>query len=84
MGGGTGLLGQGSSGAGGGLPCCSSFAGYNGYPGSGGGSGCCRGVVVQKQGGGNSGRSSAYTAGAVRIIWPGTTRSFPSTNTGNL
>jgi hypothetical protein len=22
--------------------------------------------------------------GAVRIIWPGTTRSFPSTNTGNL
>jgi hypothetical protein len=23
-------------------------------------------------------------AGAVRIIWPGTTRSFPSTCTGNL
>jgi hypothetical protein len=22
--------------------------------------------------------------GAVRIIWPGTTRQFPSTNTGNL
>jgi hypothetical protein len=22
--------------------------------------------------------------GAVRIIWPGTTRSFPSTNTGDL
>jgi hypothetical protein len=22
--------------------------------------------------------------GAVRIIWPGNTRSFPSTNTGNL
>jgi hypothetical protein len=22
--------------------------------------------------------------GAVRVIWPGTTRSFPSTNTGNL
>jgi hypothetical protein len=22
--------------------------------------------------------------GAVRIIWPGTSRSFPSTNTGNL
>jgi len=84
MGGGTGLLGQGSSGAGGSLPCCSSFGGYNGYPGSGGGSGCCRGVVVQKQGGGSGGRSSAYTTGAVRIIWPGTTRSFPSTNTGNL
>jgi hypothetical protein len=28
--------------------------------------------------GGDSGR------GAVRIIWPGTSRSFPSTNTGNL
>jgi hypothetical protein len=23
-------------------------------------------------------------AGAVRIIWPGTTRYFPSTNTGDL
>jgi hypothetical protein len=23
-------------------------------------------------------------SGAVRIIWPGTTRQFPSTNTGNL
>jgi hypothetical protein len=22
--------------------------------------------------------------GAVRIIWPGNTRTFPSTNTGNL
>jgi hypothetical protein len=28
--------------------------------------------------GGNGG------VGAVRIIWPGTSRSFPSTNTGNL
>jgi hypothetical protein len=24
------------------------------------------------------------TSGAVRIIWPGTTRQFPSTNTGDL
>jgi hypothetical protein len=23
-------------------------------------------------------------SGAVRIMWPGTTRSYPSTNTGNL
>jgi hypothetical protein len=23
-------------------------------------------------------------SGAVRVIWPGNTRSFPSTNTGNL
>jgi hypothetical protein len=28
--------------------------------------------------------SSAAGVGAVRIIWPGTTRSFPSTNTGDL
>jgi hypothetical protein len=26
----------------------------------------------------------AGAVGAVRIIWPGTTRSFPSTNTGDL
>jgi hypothetical protein len=33
-----------------------------------------------------SGASGGYAGGvgAVRIIYPGTTRSFPSTNTGNL
>jgi hypothetical protein len=30
------------------------------------------------------GVGGASGGGAVRIIWPGTTRSFPSTNTGNL
>jgi hypothetical protein len=30
------------------------------------------------------GTGSAGGGGAVRIIWPGSTRSFPSTNTGNL
>jgi hypothetical protein len=39
-------------------------------------------------GGGGAGISSGTNArggvGAVRIIWPGTTRSFPSTCTGNL
>jgi hypothetical protein len=30
------------------------------------------------------GSSGNGGVGAVRIIWPGTTRSFPSTNTGNL
>jgi hypothetical protein len=29
-------------------------------------------------------QSSAAGVGAVRIIWPGTTRAFPSTNTGNV
>jgi hypothetical protein len=28
--------------------------------------------------------SNGIGGGAVRIIWPGTTRLFPSTNTGNL
>jgi hypothetical protein len=37
-------------------------------------------VVVGNTGSGGS----ASGNGAVRIIWPGTTRSFPSTNTGNL
>jgi hypothetical protein len=35
--------------------------------------------------GGQAGNGPANGAGgAVRIIWPGTTRQFPSTNTGNL
>jgi hypothetical protein len=34
---------------------------------------------------GGQGYDSAHTpGGAVRIIYPGDTRSFPSTNTGNL
>ena len=32
----------------------------------------------------NNGGAGGGASGAVRIIWPGTTRSFPSTNTGNL
>jgi hypothetical protein len=31
-----------------------------------------------------SGTGGAGSGGAVRIIWPGTSRSFPSTCTGNL
>jgi hypothetical protein len=31
-----------------------------------------------------SGCCTAGAVGAVRIIWPGNTRSFPSTCTGNL
>lgn len=74
-GGGVGLLGAGSSGTGG-----SGGGGY-GNPGSGGSS--------SLYGGGGRGGSAAGSGGvggnaAVRIIWPGNTRSFPSTNTGNL
>jgi hypothetical protein len=42
------------------------------YGGGGGGNG--NGTSLGGFGGG----------GAVRIIWPGTTRQFPSTNTGNI
>jgi len=83
-GGGVGLLGAGSSG-GGGAGGSSSVT-----PGAGGGgSSGSSGTSANNQaaggayGGGASGSSSGGS-GAVRIIWPGTTRSFPSTNTGNL
>jgi hypothetical protein len=39
-------------------------------------------VVVGNLGTSPTGQNGAV--GAVRIIWPGTTRSFPSTCTGNL
>lgn len=89
-GGGVGLLGQGTSGA----------AGSGGSSnGGGGGSGGTAGGAGQTSGytadggvyGGGAGGDYVYTnpygagrGGAVRIIWPATTRSFPSTNTGDL
>jgi len=77
-GGGVGILGQGSNGAGG-------SAGNPGYGGSGGAnaSNGCGGAY----GGGatfGGGTQGCGGRGAVRIIYPGTTRSFPSTCTGNL
>lgn len=89
-GGGTGILGAGSNGARG-----SNYAG-----GGGGGSGGASGSSGSSFNGGNGGgygggagsssasgvsrTSGAGANGAVRIIWPGTTRSFPSTNTGDM
>jgi hypothetical protein len=74
------LLGQGSNG-GGGVP--SSGTAMAGGAGSGGNSGSCRSGGAF--GGGSGGNASlAGAVGAVRIIYPGTSRSFPSTNTGNL
>jgi len=53
--------------------CYSSSSALGGdYGGGGGRNNCFSNITV---GGGK---------GAVRIIWPGTTRSFPSTNTGDL
>lgn len=93
-GGGVGILGQGSNGTAG-NSCLSA-----GTSGGGGGSGGANGQNAVNLGfayaggyggayGGGAGqfgsRRGAYGgSGAVRIIWPGTTRQFPSTNTGNL
>lgn len=89
-GGGVGILGQGISGAApisdhgaggkGGSNGGDGVSGFNtgtggsgGFYGGGGGASLFNGTY------GGSGYS-----GAVRIIWPGTTRQFPSTNTGDL
>lgn len=82
-GGGVGILGQGSNG------------GAGSSPGSGGGGGGSGGSDGQGGANNDAGDGGAYggagggsggigAVGAVRIIWPGQTRSFPSTNTGNL
>jgi len=85
-GGGVGILGQGASGG-------AAAVNVGGKGGSGGANGCTTGGTYGGGGGGArmsgicgspayNGRAGAM--GAVRIIWPGTTRSFPSTCTGNL
>ena len=74
-GGGVGILGSGSNGAG------ATVFGYQGGGGSGGGGG----ALSQTGGayGGGTGNSVTISPGAVRIIWPGCARSFPSTRTTN-
>jgi len=84
-GGGVGILGQGCNGVG-------AVRATNYGVGGGGGSGGCNGgnnfnfAPYGKGGayGGGQGRCGAPGVGAVRIIWPGNTRLFPSTCTGNL
>ena len=93
--GGVGLLGGNSTGGTGGQTFAS-----GGVGGSGGATGGCGGTTTGAAGGtggaygGGAGAgagpaSGAYVGGtggggAIRIIWPGNTRSFPSTCTGNL
>lgn len=80
-GGGVGLLGQGSSGAGG----TSGTRGGGGSGGTGGGTSVNGGAYGGGGGTGSTPESgTAGGSGAIRIIWPGTTRQFPSTNTGDL
>jgi len=74
-GGGVGILGQGSNGAG---------ASGNADVGGGGSGGSNGNSGLGGTYGGGAGYNSTGGVGAVRIIWPGTTRSFPSTNTGDL
>ena len=96
-GGGVGVLGAGSSGAGGAYG--GTTGGGGGGGGSGGASGgtgsrvCSCGNFESVPGrggtyggGAGGGQSIQFnpSGGAVRIIWPGNTRSFPSTCTGNL
>jgi len=69
-GGGVGILGEGSSGAAG-----SGWTGGDGNPGGAGSGG-----VGKLYGGGNT---NSPGTGAVRIIWPGNIRFFPSTRTAD-
>lgn len=94
-GGGTGLFGQGASGAGG-IRIGSPLTGI--AYGGGGGSGGCSGTNANRNGtltgsgglyGGAAGVNGCFGSsgvganGAVRIVWPGTTRQFPSTCVGS-
>jgi len=85
-GGGVGILGAGANGAGG-------VSGANNGGGGGSGGATAAGCSTFRYGGAYGGggtisnaspESRAGGVGAIRIIWPGTTRSFPSTNTGDL
>jgi len=83
-GGGVGIFGAGSNGAGGNYPSNGGGGGSGGTAGgststTAGGAGGAYGA-----GGGGSGPATggAGGVGAVRIVWPGNTRTFPSTNVG--
>jgi len=91
-GGGVSIYGIGSTGLGG---CVNDGCAFGGRPGSGGccgtfGNGCCgsgcggNGGIYGGAGGGGYTGSSCGAKGALRIIWPGDTRQFPSTQTGDL
>ena len=92
-GGGVGILGEGASGAGGtGYSTIGSTtkAGKGGSGGANGASGASLSATPNGGsygGGAGLGSASGFGiggGGAVRIIWPGTTRQFPSTNTGDM
>jgi hypothetical protein len=95
-GGGTGILGQGANGAGGVRSGCFAGGGGGGSGGNNGTAGtsyCDPGTGGLYGGAGSlsdicfggcySQNTGAGVRGAVRIIWPGCARSFPSTRTAN-
>lgn len=90
-GGGVGILGAGSSGgggtyyasaaSGGGAGSGGSDGGYGGQNGAGGAGGSYGGGAGGRSRNSSGNTTSVAAGGAVRIIYPGTTRTFPSTNT---
>jgi hypothetical protein len=98
-GGGVGLYGEGSSGAGGYVYascCCTETTAAGGgrgsfFTGSGASSGGNNGTAYGpgsgsggNYGGGGGVNGALGGTGAVRIVWPGNIRQFPSTNVGNI
>lgn len=96
--GGTGIYGQGANGSSGGYHCCQCNLHSNyGAPGGGGSGGTAGGATYSPPsytngaGGSYGGTGGASTCsnyaggaqGAVRIVWPGSTRTFPSTCVGS-
>ena len=80
-GGGVGVFGEGASGVGG---ANSSTSPGGGSGGSGGTSGWSGGDTLTAYPiGGNYGGGGSFYNGAVRIIWPGNLRQFPSTRTAD-
>ena len=87
-GGGTGLLGEGSNGSGGWYAESYGNPGYGGGGGSGGTNGPNSAIdaVAGAYGGGAGGAHGSNQLGAfgaIRIMWPGDERSYPSTRTAD-
>lgn len=82
-GGGVGALGQGSNGAGGTFTT-GGGGGSGGTTGGVSGNGGGAGIAGSFGGSVTSSYNSTTSTGAIRIIWPGSSRSFPSTNTANV
>jgi len=92
-GGGTGIFGQGANGAAGNSGSTSTGGGFGGSGGANGNNNSTSGESVPTGSGGAFGGGggcddanpgTAGGQGAVRIIWPSSTRFFPNTNTANV